>query len=67
MKKICQKLNYPNVTQASLKEKVLDFINKFDGLKQKISLSYVNENEDLEDFNLDEKEYPLSENSYNKC
>lgn len=69
MKKISQKLNSinPNVTQASLKEEFLDFINKFDGLKQNISFSYVNENEDIDDFSLDEKEYPQSENSCNKC
>ena len=72
MKKISEKLKFinPNVTQASLKEEFIDFINKFDSLKQNISFSYVNENEDidyLDDFNLNEKEYPISENACNKC
>jgi hypothetical protein len=60
----------PNVTQASLKEEFLDFIHKFDSLKQNISFSYVNEDEDiddLDDYNLDEKEYPIIENACNKC
>jgi hypothetical protein len=69
MKKISEKLNFinPNVTQASLKEEFLDFIHKFDSLKQNISFSYVNEDENLDDYNLDEKEYPISENACNKC
>ncbi|XP_025414967.1 zinc finger MYM-type protein 6-like [Sipha flava] len=65
MKKISEKLNFinPNITQASLKEEFLDFIHKFDSLKQNISFSYVNEDEDLDDYNLDEKEYLISENA----
>ncbi|KAF0703227.1 zinc finger MYM-type protein 6-like, partial [Aphis craccivora] len=68
MKIIGEKLNFinPNVTQASLKEEFLDFVNKFDSLKQNISFSYVNDNEDIDDsdgFNLDEKEYSISENA----
>lgn len=70
MKKISEKLNSinPNVTQALIKE-TIDFINKFNALKQNISFSYLNEDEDIDedDFNLDEKEYPQIENSCNTC